>query len=93
MFVQMVQNYKRKRNPKMKLYSPNDMKENPAEGLQEFFIYLTGPSMIICPEHGTLELGCRPVLLPETELSISQHLATFADHGYAFNNLDLTLFV
>jgi hypothetical protein len=41
----------------------------------------------------TLETGCRPALLPEEELFIAQHLAAFADYGYAFDHMDLCLFV
>lgn len=37
--------------------------------------------------------GRQKALLPEEELTIAQHIATFADFGYAFERIDLKLFV
>ena len=37
--------------------------------------------------------GRKPALLPEEELTIAQHLATFSDFGYAFDKVELKLFV
>lgn len=40
----------------------------------------------------TLEIGRKPAVFPQEELSIAQHLATFSDYGYAFYQIDLGLF-
>ena len=41
----------------------------------------------------TTVVGRQRALLPEEELSIAQHIVTFADFGYAFEKNDLKVFV
>jgi len=102
MFLQMVRHYVRKTNPKQACYYPEDLQEairrvKAGEPCKRVSRLLHIPHRTLRDHVSgvwrTSETGRKPALLPEEELSIAQHLATFADYGYAFDHMDLKLFV
>lgn len=100
MFVQMVRHYKRKSyHKKERCYSPISLLEaikSVQEGktckrVARIHIPQKTLSDHLSRAWYKIDVGCKPALLPEEELSIAQHLATFADHDYSFKNMDLRL--
>ncbi len=99
----MVRHYVRKTDPKQAcLYSREDLQEaisrvKAGEQCKTVSRLLRIPHRTlrdhVSGARRTSEVGRKPALLPEEELSIAQHLATFGDYGYAFDHMDLRLFV
>lgn len=99
----MVRNYKHRDGSKPpKPYSDDDLQEairrvTAGEPCKQVARLLHIPHRTlrnhVSGERKTSVVGRQRALLPEEELSIAQHIATFADYGYAFEKDDLKVFV
>ena len=101
--LQMVRHYERKTCPhQARPYSHEDLVEA-VRRVKEGEPCKTVARMLHIPhrtlrnhvsgERKTSESGRKRALLPEEELSIAHHMATFSDYGYSFDQFELRLFV
>ena len=101
-FLQMVRNYIRKTIPRPATYSQEGLSEavrrvKEGEPCRKVARLMNIPHRTL-RDHvaGTRKMrnvGRPRALLEEEELSIAQHIATFGDFGYAFDMMELRLFV
>ena len=98
----MVRNYIKSTQKQSKTYTDSELKRaielvNDVEPCKRVAWLLNIPHRTLrCHTSGFRKssvVGRASSLLPDEEMSIAQYIATFSDFGYAFDKIDLKLFV